>query len=218
VLVHVLDDTSKQARGVVRAEGPRRIPVADNLAEVGHVGEHGEVPEVFLLRRDFGAVDGQVDPAEEAHVEARCRDDDVGVELGAAREDDAVGDDLADCVCDDGGAAAVEALEVVVVWAQAEALLPGVVGWLEVRVQGEVGGELLLGFFADKSRGALREVDAKVVEQDGNEGVLVACGGMLVSRGVEGQVKCTLTLPSKDKRLRQYALPQRRDRVVSWLR
>jgi hypothetical protein len=217
MLVHVLDDAGKQARGIVGAKGPRGVPVADDLAKVGHVGEHGEVPEVFLLRLHFGAVDRQVDAAEEAHVEARRRDDDVGVELGAAREDDAVGDDFGDGVGYDGGAAAVEALEVVVVGAQAEALLPGFVGWLEVRVQGEVGRELLLGFFTDKSRGALGEVDAEVVEEDGNEGVLVACGGVLVSRGVEFQVKCTLTLPSEDERLRQYALPQRRDRVVSWL-
>jgi hypothetical protein len=190
VLVHVLDDAREQARGVVGAEGPRGVPVADDLAEVGHVGEHGKVPEVFLLRLDFGAVDGQVDAAEEAHVEARRRDDDVGVELGAAREDDAVGDDFGDCVGYDGGTAAVEALEVVVVGAQAEALLPGVVGRLEVRVQGEVGGELLLGFFADKGRGALGEVDAEVVEENGNESVLVACSGVLVSRGggVQGEV------------------------------
>lgn len=81
VLVHVLDDAREEPARRVAAECPRGVPVPDDLAHVGHVGEHGEAPHVFVWYVYCFAVHGEVDAAQEPQVEPRGRDDDVGVEL-----------------------------------------------------------------------------------------------------------------------------------------
>ena len=110
------------------------------MAHVGDVGEHGEAPHVFVWNIDFLTVNGQIDTAEEAKVETRGCDDDVGVQLLARVQQNAVADDGLDGVCDDRRVPAVEALEEVAVRAQAKALFPGIVARLKVWVDGEVRG------------------------------------------------------------------------------
>lgn len=175
VLVHVLDDAREEARGHVGAERPRGVPVADNLAHVGHVGQHGEAPHVLFGDIDGLAVDGEVNAAQEAQVQPRGGDDDVGVKLLAGVEEDAIADDALDGVGDNAGTPAVETLEEVAVRAQAQTLLPRVVPGLEVWVDGEVRGQLFLGGAADERGRAVGEVDAEVVEEDGYERELEAC-------------------------------------------
>jgi hypothetical protein len=170
----MLDNADKQVGGNVAAECPAVVPVADDVTEVGDRGEHGHAPEILVWDVDGRAVDAEVHAAEEAHLQARGCDDDVCVEGVAGGELDAVGSDGFDGVGYDGCAAAVEAAEVVAVGAEAEALGPGVVARLEVWVDGEVGGELALGFGAEEVGRARGEVDAEVVEDDGEEGVLEA--------------------------------------------
>lgn len=172
----MLDNSSKEARCGVAAKRPRSVPVPDNLPKIGNIGQHAEAPEVLGRDIDFLAVDAQIDAAKETQVEACGGDDDVCVEFLAAVKLDAVRDDGFDGVGDDLGAPGGEALEEVAVRTQAETLLPGVVGRLKMRVQGDVWGELFARLAADEVGGARGEIGAEVVQEGCTDNVLEAWG------------------------------------------
>lgn len=127
--------------------------------------------DVYLL-----AVDAHVDTAEETHVEARGSNNDISVEFVSAVEFDAVGNNALDGVGDDVCFSAAEGFEVVAVGTEAHALLPRVVAGFEVRVNGEIGGQLLSGFLDEEVGCEGREPDAEFVEEDGDEGEHEAWG------------------------------------------
>ena len=85
----MLEQPTDEIGNQVGPQGPAGPEVAEHPGQVGHAGEHhspvgDRVGEVQRL-----AVDDEVDVAQHADVEARGRNDDVGVELLAGFEQDA---------------------------------------------------------------------------------------------------------------------------------
>ena len=88
-------------------------------------------------------------PPSSQQVEAGRGDDDVGLELGARLQPDAVLGERLDLVGDDRGAPAADRLEQVAVGHQAHALVPRVVARAEVGVDVVAGRELALDALAE---------------------------------------------------------------------
>lgn len=98
------------------------------------------MPHVLAWDVDFLAVHGEVDSSKEPQIKSCSGDDNVGIQLLATVEQDAIADHILDGICNNTRTIAVQALEEVTVGAQAKSLLPRVVARLEVRINRKVGG------------------------------------------------------------------------------
>ncbi len=171
---HVAQDATDQQRARIRAQRPARIRVAHQEEGVGQVLHHGGFPEELVAGPHDGAVHGDLGAAGEEHLEPRRRDDHVGLEFLARRQDDAPGGHGLDRVGDDGASAGAQGGEEVAVRAHAEALSPRVVGRLEMGVVWDRGGELFYGRFLDGCSGESGVGHAPLDDEDALEDVLPA--------------------------------------------
>lgn len=155
--VHVLDQLTEVAGDDPDLQGPRRGGVADRDGQVGQARQQGAAVGNGVGDGNGLAVDVEIDPAEEPHVQARRRDDEVGVEVVAGLErDPGLGEPL-DPVGDDGGAAVAQRGEEVAVGAEAQALIPRLVRRVEVGVHGIALRQGLGVGLPDECAGGLRE-------------------------------------------------------------
>lgn len=165
LLPHQLQQPTDHLRRGVRAQRPGRLRVADHGGEVGHVLQHDALPEELLREVDFSAVDGDGRAAADLDFQARGGDDEVRGEEIARVHFYARGGDALDGAGDDVRRAGAQGLEELGVWVEAEALFPGVVARVEVRVVRDVLREALLGFFTDEVPGGVGEAPAEIDEE-----------------------------------------------------
>jgi len=175
IVTLMLDEAHKHARREIRAESPGRVPVANDVAEIGQVCEHAVAPHVLRRNIDLVAINTHVYAAEKLQIEACGCDDDVGIDLVSTAQLYAIRVNGLDCVRHNMCSARVEGLEVVAVWTQTHALLPGVVAGFEVWVDGEVGRELGDSFLDEERGGHGWEPNAELVEKHWYEEEHEAC-------------------------------------------
>ena len=78
--LHVVEQPADEVGDEVGPQRPARAEVAEHPGHVGHAGEHHAAVGDGVGEVERLAVDGEVDVAEHAEVEAGGGDDDVGVE------------------------------------------------------------------------------------------------------------------------------------------
>lgn len=165
----MLQQTRNQQGGGVCAERPRGVGVANDKRRVGQILQHGALPHELVAGLDGLAVDAQPRPARKLHLQPRRRDDDVGLDLLPGLQRDAVRGDGLDVARGDVRLALVQAAEEVAVGAHAHALLPRVVGGLEVRVVRDVLGQLLGCAGAHEAARGFGEHAAEGEEEEGQD-------------------------------------------------
>jgi hypothetical protein len=141
VLAHVREHAADELRHEVGLQRPGGVRVADGEREVRHAAEHHALVGEVLGQVHGHPVHGQLDAAERLQVEAGRGDDDVGFEVLARRELDAVGREALDPVGDHRRLPLAQHPEQVAVRHQAQALVPRTVRRLEVQVDVEPGGQ-----------------------------------------------------------------------------
>src|SRR5207248_7137609 len=124
--------------------------VADRSGEVGYAAEHHALVADRLRQHDGLAVDGELQPADGQHVEAGGGHDDVGGEILTRAQANAGLGEGVDLVGDDVDRVLLDRLEQIAVRDDAHALVPRVVRRLEVLVDVEAFGQVLLQAFADE--------------------------------------------------------------------
>ena len=78
---HVIEQPADEVGDQIGAQGPARAEIPEHPRHVGHAGEHHAAIGHRLGEHQRLAVDGEVDIAEDAEMEAGGGDDDVGIEL-----------------------------------------------------------------------------------------------------------------------------------------
>ncbi len=133
-LVHMLDQPADEARGEFAFQGPGGIGVAAGGGEIGYAVEHHAFVEQGLRRLDWRAIDDKVDAAEQLYPQPGRGNDDVGLDLCAGGQFDAMLRKRLDPVGDDRSAPGTHRLEQIAVGHQAKPLIPRIVGWREMRL------------------------------------------------------------------------------------
>ena len=170
-LLHVVEQPADEVGDQVDAQRPAGAEIAEHPDHVGHAGEHHAAIGDGVGEVERLAVDREVDVAQHAEVEAGRGDDDVGLELLAGLQQDALLGEAVDLVGDDGGLAGLDALEQVAVRNEGDALPPRPVARREVGrdvvVRAEIGSTAASSSFFTAS-GSVEGLagEGVLVEQD----------------------------------------------------
>ena len=132
--VHVVQYAADELGDQVGLQGPRGIGVAEGDGHVRDTGQHQAFVGHRLGEVDRLTVAGRGGPTEQLHVQTRCGDDDIGLQLGAGGQLDTGFGECLDGVGDDVGLARLDGLEEIPVGGQADSLVPGIVARAEVLV------------------------------------------------------------------------------------
>ena len=159
---------------LARDVGPQRptgSEVAEDPGHVGHAGEHQPPVRDGLGQIERLPVDGEVDVAQHAQVEAGGRDHHVGIDPAPRSKHDAVFVERLDVIGDHGGLARGDASEQVPVGHERHPLAPRVVGGREVGLDvvalGQHVGHHLDQFVFDQLWLLQRQPDQRMrVEED----------------------------------------------------
>ena len=103
--VHVIQHTADELRHQVGLQRPRRVGVADRERHVRHVRQHHALVGHGVVHVDRQAIARDRRAAEQLHVQTRCGDDDVGLQLLTGGQLDAGLGEALDRVGDDVGLA-----------------------------------------------------------------------------------------------------------------
>src|SRR5258708_1181647 len=137
-LLHMIEQLADEVGDQVDAQRPAGAEIAEHPDQIRHAGEHHAaighgIGEIQLL-----AVDREFDVAVGREVEAGRGDDDVGFQLVAGFQQNALLGEAVDLVGDDRGLAGLDALEQVAIGDEGDALPPRPVRWREV------GGDVVI--------------------------------------------------------------------------
>src|SRR5882757_3445457 len=117
----------------IRAQCPARAEIAEYPGHVRHAREHHAAIGDGVGEIERPAVDSEGDVAEDAEVEAGRGDDDVGFKRLSGFQENSCFDETVDLVGDDGGLAALDAVEQIGAWYEGDALSPWPVARREMR-------------------------------------------------------------------------------------
>lgn len=127
--------------------------------------DHDAFPEELLRDVDSAVVDGDGGSAADLEFQAGGRDDEVRGEELPGVHFYARGGDALDGAGGDVRLAGAEGLEEFRVGVETEALFPGVVARVEMRIMRDILGEALLRFFPDQVPSGVREAAAEIDEE-----------------------------------------------------
>ena len=184
--IHVREQPADVLAHQVRLQRPRRVGVADGEREVRHAAQHHALVGHRVGEVDSAAVDGQLDATQGEQLQAGGGHHDVGLELFAGFQPQAVLREGRDPAGDHRGPLVPDGAEQVAVRHQAQALVPGVVDRLEMRVDLVPGRQLLDRHAADPVSHHLRPALAELVDQRGDEHVLPPDEGVGPARPDQG--------------------------------
>lgn len=142
VALKVFEQTADEARSGIGAQSPGSVGVADDERRVGNILHHHALPHKVIRDMNLLPVHLHLRLTGNLDLQTGGSDDDVGRELFARVQHDTVGNNPGDRVGSDICLAAPQTLEEVASRAETEPLIPGVVVRFEVRVKGDVLGEL----------------------------------------------------------------------------
>ena len=124
LLLHVRQQAADEIRHQIGAQRPAGAEIAEHPDQVRHAGEHHAAIGDGIGEIQRLAVDRKRDVAEHAEIEPGRGDDDVGLELVAGFQENALFGEAVDLVGDDRGLAALDALEQVGIGNEGDALPP----------------------------------------------------------------------------------------------
>ena len=119
----MIQKTANEGRSQICAQCPRSVGVAYAESEVGNVAQHRPFVNEAVARIDRRAIDRELYGAQSQHLQTSGGDDDVGIELLAGLQADAMLGKGIDLVGNDRGASCADGLEQVGVGNQAQALI-----------------------------------------------------------------------------------------------
>ncbi|PHK11687.1 hypothetical protein VF09_06710 [Nostoc linckia z9] len=121
------------AAGEVRLQRPGGVGIAEGRGEIGDPAIHHRLVADRLGHVLGFAVDNEIDPGQQLHVESGRRHDHIGFQLLARFEQDALFGEAIDMTGDHRGAVRLDRLKQVAVGHQAEPLVPDIVAGREMR-------------------------------------------------------------------------------------
>lgn len=167
--LHGFQHAAEQDGRGVGSQRPRGVGVAEHERTVGHVLHPGVPPQDLVGQRDGLAVDEKPGSARDAQSEPGCGHDDVGLDRIARVQFYRVPMDVLDAAGDHACPACADRAVKVSVGSEAEALVPGVVGRLEVLVDRVLVSQRLDRLGPEDPACRSREPLAIGVHEDGHE-------------------------------------------------
>src|SRR3954468_6655703 len=138
----MIDEAAHEVGDQIDPERPARPEISENPDQIGHAGKHHATIGDRVREGDRLAVDGEVNAPEDTDVEASRGHDDVGLELLARLEQNALLCEAVDLVCNDGRLAGGDRPEQVAVRDEGDPLPPRPIAWREVLLYIVVGTEI----------------------------------------------------------------------------
>ena len=142
VRVEIVDQPAGMARGQVAFQRPAGIRISEGERHIRHAFKHHALINQPVGRIDAVVVHVQLHPSHHGEREPGSGDDDVSGQLLARSQCDALGRETLDRIGDDFGIATADGVEQIGIGHQADALVPRIVGRLEIALNGVAVGKL----------------------------------------------------------------------------